>query len=75
MKGLRDLTPVAAAPALEELMAIDMGHLTPEAFRPFVGHPTLRAVRIGLGSKRKNAAAQHLLPLQDAAYAKTDRAE
>lgn len=63
MRGLRDLRPVAAAPALEELAAIDMGHLWPEAFRPFVGHPTLRAAAIGLNSKRRNDAAERLLPL------------
>jgi len=74
MKGLRDLAPVAAAPALTEFVAIDMGHLRPEAFRPFVGHPALRAARIGLGSARKNAAVRELLPLPDPGYAKWDEA-
>ena len=74
MKGLHDLSPVAAAPALEELVAIDMGHLDPEAFRLFVGHPTLRAARIGLGSDRKNAAVRELLPLPDAGHPVTHEA-
>jgi len=66
MKGLRDLVAVAAAPALEELIAVDMRHLEPDAFRPFVGHPTLRAASIGLGSDRKNATVRELLALPEA---------
>jgi len=62
LKGLNDLAPVAAAPALRELVVVQMGHLAPEAFRPFVGHPTLRAASIGL-SERKAAAVDALLPL------------
>jgi hypothetical protein len=63
MKGLRDLQPVAQAPALEELLTLDMRHLEPEAFRPFLGHPALRRVGVGLGSDRKNQATQRLLGL------------
>ncbi|PYP13505.1 MAG: hypothetical protein DMD54_16665 [Gemmatimonadetes bacterium] len=63
LKGLHDLAPIAAAPSLEELLAIDMRHLEPDAFRVFVGHPTLRGATIGLGSDRKNAAVRKLLPL------------
>ena len=74
MKGLRDLAPVAAAPALEELVAVDMGHLDPDAFRPFLGHPTLRAASIGLGSDRKNAEVRDLLQLADAGRPTTGEA-
>jgi hypothetical protein len=63
MKGLNDLSGIAAAPALEELLVIDMPHLQPAAFLPFVGHPTLRAATIGLGSHRKNGAVREILPL------------
>lgn len=66
LNGLHDLSPVATAPALEELLVINMRHLQPEAFRPFIGHPTLRAATIGLGSDRKNGAARNLLSLPDA---------
>jgi hypothetical protein len=55
MKGLSDLQPIADAPGLEELLVIDMRHLQPEALRPFVGHRTLRAAAVGLGSLKKNA--------------------
>jgi hypothetical protein len=63
MKGLHDLTSISEAPALEELVVADMPQLTPEAFRPFVGHPTLRAASIGLGSFKRNGAARALLGL------------
>jgi hypothetical protein len=49
MKGLEDLQAVADAPALQELLAIDMGQLEPEAFQPFVKHRTLRRATVGNG--------------------------
>jgi hypothetical protein len=69
MKGLNDLSPVAHAPQLLELEAVDMRHLRPEAFAPFVGHPTLRFSTIGLGSLRKNEAVSALLGLPRVAAA------
>ncbi len=63
MKGLTDLAPLAEAPNLEILTLVEMRHLLPEALRPFVGHPSLRAGIWGLGSSRKNFVAQDLLPL------------
>jgi hypothetical protein len=63
MGGLSDLTPLATAPALEDLLLIDMRHLQPEALRPLVGHPRLRAATVGLGSDRRNRAAAELLGL------------
>jgi hypothetical protein len=63
MKGLYDLSGIREAPALEELIAVDMRHLTSEAFRPLAGHSTLRAALIGLGSAKKNKAAYALLNL------------
>jgi hypothetical protein len=63
MKGLQDLSPIAEAPALEELIVDDTRQLAPEAFRPFLGHPTLRRALIGLGSRKKNQEASALLGL------------
>jgi internalin A len=68
MKGLTDLRPVAEAPALEELVAIDMPQLAPEAFRPFVGHPSLRRVHVGIGSLRTNKAVEDSLHLPPAGW-------
>lgn len=69
MKGLRDLRPLATAPALEQLLLIDMRHLQPEDLRPLVGLPNLKGVDIGLGSDRKNNAARTLLQLPEATQA------
>src|SRR5690606_34188517 len=63
MKGLTDLSPAAKAPALEEVIAVDMRHLQPEDFRPFLKCRTLRAARVSLGSDRKNRAVADLLGL------------
>jgi len=68
MKGLSNLQPVAEARGLEELLAIDMRHLSPDAFRVFAGHPRLRRALVGLGSERKNAAAQEILSLPETTY-------
>ena len=65
MKGLTDLRTVADAPALEDLLILDMPHLKPDALRPFVGHPTLKRATVGLGSIRKNEAVKGLLRLAD----------
>lgn len=66
LKGLHDLEPIARAPALEDLIVIDMPHLDSQQFRRFVGHPTLRRVLIALGSTRKNAVVNDMLPLERA---------
>ena len=71
MKGLADLQPVADAPTLQELLALDMGHLDSEAFRVFVGHPTLERALVALGSDRKNKGVQSLLGLPPASRDKS----
>ena len=63
MKGLTDLAPLRDAPNLRDLAVVDMPHLQPEAFQPLVGHPTLRSLRAGLGSKKKHDAVDALIGL------------
>lgn len=63
MKGLSDLRPLAGAPALEELLLIAMRHLSLEDLACLIGHPALRAARFGLGSTKRNVAAQELVGL------------
>lgn len=65
MKGLRDLAPVAKAPRLEQLIAVDMRQIPVEGFRCFVGHPKLKAIRIDLGSLKRDAAVHELLGLPE----------
>jgi hypothetical protein len=63
MKGITDLSPLAAVPALQTLMLVAMPHLSPEALRPLVGHPTLRRGLWNIGSVRKTYLAQEVLPI------------
>jgi hypothetical protein len=63
MKGITDLCPIAEAPALEELLVFAANHLQPAALRPFIGHLTLKAATIDLGSIRKNEETQRMLGL------------
>jgi len=56
MKGLVDLSPVAAAPALRRLSIAAMPQLSPESFRCLLGHPRLEELWAYTG-KRKVADA------------------
>jgi hypothetical protein len=62
MKGLTDLTSVAAAPALRRLAVWDAPLLMPESFRCLVGHPRLAELHLGIGSRRKNEAVRLMFP-------------
>ena len=53
---------------LEELLLHDMPQLQPSDLRPLVGHPTLRALGVHLGSRRKNAEAEALLGLLEVKF-------
>jgi hypothetical protein len=61
MKGLRDVSPLATAPSLQSFSAVSMQHLHPEDFTCLRDITTLRQVRVGLGSDRKNRAVDDLL--------------
>lgn len=63
MKGITDLSQIADAPVLEELLVVAANHLKADDFKPFIGHPKLKAATIGLGSIRKNEQVQELLGL------------
>lgn len=66
MKGLTSLEPLMTAPALQELVVFDAGHLQPEHFACLRSHPTLRAVTLGLGSRKKTSEVEALLGLPHA---------
>ena len=61
LKALADLTPLADAPSLELLHLVGMRHLAVEDLSSLVGHPTLKEATFGLGSLKRNAAAQELV--------------
>lgn len=63
MRHLRhpaSLQGLAAAPRLRELIVTE-SRLPIEAFIPFVDHPTLEHVSVGLGTERRNHDANRLL--------------
>jgi hypothetical protein len=62
MKGLTDLSPVAAAPALRRLAVFDMRHLTIDSFRCLLGHPRLEEVRADTGKLTLNREVRKMLP-------------
>jgi hypothetical protein len=63
MNGLRDLRPITGAAGLAELLLADMHHLLPEDLACLVGHQSLRAVSLELGSRKKEDTAEKLLGL------------
>lgn len=64
LHGLHDLSPLASAPALEDvLLVVFQQHLQPEQLAPLASCPSLRRVNVALGSDRKNRAARDLLQL------------
>ena len=63
MKGLTDLAPSAAAPALRRLVVAEMPQLRVESFRCFVGHPRLEELWAHTGKLKLNAQVKEMLPL------------
>jgi hypothetical protein len=62
-RSIEDLTPLAHAPALEQVLLVDMPHLRASHVAPLVGHPALRQFSVGTGSVRRNAEISKVLGL------------
>jgi hypothetical protein len=54
MKGLRDISSLEHAPALEELVLVSMTKLQPEDSLPVLSNANLKRISGWLGSFRKN---------------------
>jgi hypothetical protein len=63
LKHLTDLSPIAEAPNLEEIVLVGMRHISVDGLKCFQGHSALKAATIGLGSMRRNAQAVEMLGL------------
>ncbi len=72
MQGVKDLTAAAASPALEELEVFDNPNLTPESFRPFLGHPTLRRATVLLKRTTSSNRVKEVLNLPAVGKTKAD---
>jgi hypothetical protein len=62
MKSLRDITSIAAAPAIRYLALWDCRSLTPASFKCLIGHPTLKHLNFGVGRLRDNKAISAMFP-------------
>jgi hypothetical protein len=60
LKGLRDLTALETAPALEEFALVQGNKQVPEDLIPVLNNPTVRRVSAHFGSDRKNQAFSRL---------------
>lgn len=56
LKGLRDVSAIAKAPVLEEFSHVSAQNIAPEQYEPLMWMPTLKSVRVGFGSQKKNQA-------------------
>jgi hypothetical protein len=65
MKSLGDICGAADSPSLRELLVFASPKLTPDSFKPFIGHPSLTHASVALGSAKKNSAIKELLPLPE----------
>ncbi len=72
MKSLKSIESIAAAPALEEFLAVGESSLLPEHFAPLVGHPTLKRASVFLGRNWKNQEIAGLLGLPPCETGKGD---
>lgn len=63
LKGLRDFTALATAPALEEFALLDGCRQAPQQLLPVLNNPRVRRVSAFFGSDRKNSAFSNLREL------------
>jgi len=63
LKGLRELAPIAEAESLEDLAIVDSPQISLEQIATLKGMPSLRRATIGLGSMKRNWAAERLFNL------------
>jgi len=61
MKGLRDVSAIRQAPALEQFIHVAAQNIRPEQYQDLLDNPTLRELLIGFGNKRKNQEFERLV--------------
>jgi len=54
MKGLRDVSAIRRAPALEEFLHVAAQNIKPEMYKELILMPTLKFLHVGFGSRKKN---------------------
>jgi len=61
LKGLKDVSAIFRAPALEEFVHVSAQNISSEKYNDLVLMPTLRRVRVGFGSQKKNEEFKDLV--------------
>jgi hypothetical protein len=54
LKGLKDVSAIRHAPALEEFLHISAQNIQPEMYKDLMSMPNLKYVNVGYGSRKKN---------------------
>ena len=75
MKGLGDVSALRDAPALSEYLHIAANNLQPEDYVPLLENATVKKIRIGFGSKRKNERFKTMLLEYGKAWARFEKFE
>ncbi len=65
MKGLKDVSGLMKAPALEEFIHIAANNMEPAQYQPLLKLNTLKRARVGFGSDRKNNVFSHMMAQAD----------
>jgi hypothetical protein len=60
LKSLEDLSPIAEAPNLGRFALTGPTRCSPEVFKPFVNHKTLKKIWVELGSFKRNRAVHDM---------------
>lgn len=63
LKGLKDVSAIRHAPALEEFLHISAQNIQPEMYKDLMLMPTLKYVHVGYGSRKKNEEFNALVSL------------
>lgn len=61
MMGLRDVSPIASSPALQEFIRVSAQNVAPEKYKRLLHMPGLKGMLIGFGSHKKNRNFEKLV--------------
>jgi hypothetical protein len=61
MKGLKDVSAIRSAPALEQFIHVAAQNMRPEQYTDLMKKPSVREMLVGFGSKRKNREFEQLM--------------
>lgn len=63
LRGLDSIAELAKAPALKEVLLVNMRQMSADKMRPLLGHPSLRSIFVGTGSLKRNEEIKRMFGL------------